>query len=187
MASELDIYNDALVALGEDMISSTDEENKAGRLCRFQWPLVRDELIMAHPWNFAIRRASLTQDTTDPAFGYDNQFHLPTDPYCLRVIQMSEIDYEFKIEGRSLLTNMSTAKILYIARVDDYSSWSPLARVAGSYRLAAKIAFSLTGSRNKANETLDQYFHLMAEARTIDAQEGTPEVFVATEWTDERL
>lgn len=187
MAGKLDIWNDALVLLGSEPVSGEDEETKEGRLLRLQWPLVLDEFITGHPWNFAIRRAELTQDTTSPVFGYANRFYLPTDPYCLRVLGMSESDYEYKVEGRRLLTDESTAKIKYLARIEEYNSWQALARAAAACRLAWKLALSLTGSQKTANAMLDQYLLIIGEARTMDAQEGTPEVFEATDWTDARL
>ena len=90
-------------------------------------------MFREHVWNSLIRRAELSQETTKPPFGYDFQYQLPTDPFCLRVLEFSNgnLSYPqdnmmthtgdpvFVIEGRKLLTNEDTAKIKYISRITD--------------------------------------------------------------------
>jgi formylglycine-generating enzyme required for sulfatase activity len=39
---------------------------------------VRDEVLRSHRWNFAAKRAALTQGTT-PAFGWGYSYTLPTE------------------------------------------------------------------------------------------------------------
>ena len=39
-----------------------------------------------------IVRKALAQDTVSPEFQWTNQFHLPSDPWCLRVLQMQQKD-----------------------------------------------------------------------------------------------
>ena len=78
VTSELEIYNLALSRIGQDTLSSVDESSKAGRLCRLHYALLRDAVLRAHPWNFAMRRVELAQVTFTPAFEYDYAYALPT-------------------------------------------------------------------------------------------------------------
>lgn len=63
----------------------------------------RDEILAGHPWNFARKRALAIQ-TTDPLFGYENAFTIPSD--CLRVLKIADDQAaEFRREGDLILTD----------------------------------------------------------------------------------
>ena len=42
-----------------------------------------------------------------PVYGFDYQFALPTDPFCLRVLAMEFEDYVFKVEKKIKMTGDS--------------------------------------------------------------------------------
>lgn len=111
MASEVEICNSALIKLGDDTITSLTDDSKRARLCNAQFARLRDEVLRAHPWNFAIRRASLAKLSQAPAFEFAAAFRLPEDPYCLRVLLLFDGSapqgisrHRWKIEGRTLPT-----------------------------------------------------------------------------------
>jgi len=133
MTSTVDIANYALNIIGASNISSFDENSKVGRLVNQRYEGVRDAVFRSHPWNCLIRRAELAQEVETPTFGYAYQYNLPTDPFCLRVLEFSNgsLSYPqdnmtsntggpvYVIEGRKLLTDEGTARIKYIARITD--------------------------------------------------------------------
>ena len=53
------LCNLALTRLGHNQISSLSENSKGATLCTLHYPQVRDALLRAHPWNFAIARRRL--------------------------------------------------------------------------------------------------------------------------------
>lgn len=64
MATSLQIKNMALRLLGVARIAQTDldnETNEHSRILNDIYELVRDEVLAVHPWNFAIKRAELTE------------------------------------------------------------------------------------------------------------------------------
>ena len=131
MATEVSICSNALRRLGDDPITSLTDDTERARLCNAFYADARDACLRSHPWNFAITRASLAQLSATPVYGFDYQFALPTDPFCLRVLAMEFEDYVFKVEnlstqGRVLLTDQETAKIIYIARVTDTTLFDSL-------------------------------------------------------------
>jgi hypothetical protein len=128
--------------------------------------------LRSHPWNCALRRATLAQESDTPSFGYAYQYILPTDPYCLRVLQMETEVEQFKVEGRKLLTDESTAKILYIGRVTDPEEFDSLLVDTLSARIAVEFAFNITGSRTLQADMFDLYNRKLALARSFDAQES---------------
>ena len=191
MATEVSICSNALRRLGDDPITSLTDDTERARLCNAFYADARDACLRSHPWNFAITRASLTQLSSTPAYGFDYQYALPTDPYCLRVLSMEFEDYIFKVEnlateGRVLLTNEDTAKILYIARITDTALFDSLFVDTLTALLAAKLAYPVTNSVNLQTQMQNLYQIKLSEARSIDGQEGFINDLVADTFTDFR-
>jgi len=92
MATDVSICSNALRRLGDAPITSLTDDTERARLCNAFFPDARDTVLRAHPWNFAITRASLPQLSDTPAYGFNYMYALPTDPYCLRVLEMSYPD-----------------------------------------------------------------------------------------------
>ena len=92
MATEVSICANALRRLGDDPITSLTDDTERARLCNAFYAPARDLVLRAHPWNFAITRATLAQLSDTPAFEYSYQYALPTSPLCLRVLQMEYQD-----------------------------------------------------------------------------------------------
>jgi hypothetical protein len=146
----------------------------------------RDEVLAEHGWNFAIERAILSPLTAVPAFGFTQKFALPTEPYCLRVLQLEDIDDSFRVEGRFLLSDVSSANVIYVKRVVDAQSFSPLFATALQYRLAHKLARAITSKTTLSQEMYQLYQMSLKEARGMNAQEGTPVVLSSTALTEVR-
>lgn len=189
MASNVDICNSALNSIGASNIISLTEDSKAGRVCNQRFEPVRDAVMRAHPWNCLIRRAILAQDATAPAFEYDYSYQLPTDPYCLRVLEIENEDLmqvTYVIEGRKLLTDEGTMKIRYLARITDANEYDSLLVETVSAALASEISYALANSASLQSQMVQLYQMKLSEARFVDATEGTPDEVIATTFTDAR-
>ena len=126
MASDVDIANSALNNLGASNINSLTEDSVAARICNQRYAFVRDAVFRAHPWNCLITRASLAQNSTAPTWQYTYAFSLPTDPYCLRVLRVEDLDTDYKVEGRTIASDNSTMKIKYVGRITDPNQYDML-------------------------------------------------------------
>jgi len=191
MATEVSICSNALRKLGDDPITSLTEDTERARLCNSFYESSRDSLLRSHPWNFAITRATLAQLSTTPAYGFAYQYALPTDPYCLRVLEMEYQDYIFKIEnlatvGRVLLSDESTAKILYVGRITDTTLFDSLFVDTLTAHLSAKLAYPITNSTTLQAQMQQLYQAKLSEARSVDGQEGFIDDLVSDTFTDFR-
>lgn len=184
MASQVDICNQALTAIGHKTIANIDEQNEAARKCKVYYQQAVDATLRAYNWNCAMARAELAQETATPTFGFSYQYALPAD--CLRVLQLERLDLKFKVEGRKLLTNESSAKILYIKRIGA-GELDPLLVDAVAARLAAELAYALSNNRSLAELMMEIYERKKTEAACIDAQEGTPDELEVDSWLNARL
>lgn len=171
MTDQLKIANSALIKLGVNRLTALTEQNKAAILINEQYDKMRRNVLRDHPWNFAIARTSLALLASAPEWEYAYQFQLPID--CLRVLTFSE-DCDWRIEGRYLLSNSGVAKIKYIKDVTDHSLFDDSFAEALSWKIAADLAFPLVQSQTLAQQMMDEYKKSLAQARTMNAQEGTP-------------
>jgi hypothetical protein len=170
MASIVDICNGALNQLGASTIITLTEDSKNARLCNARFTQIRDSVFRSHPWNCLQKRVELAADTDTPAWGFTSQFTIPAD--CLRVLSILDFDSDHKIEGRKILTDNSSMKILYFSRVTDPNEYDELLRETLSAALAADIAYAVTSSNPTASNMYKLFQDKLKEARFVDSTEG---------------
>ena len=170
MASTVDICNGALNQLGATTILSLTEDSKNARLCNSRYTQVRDAVFRSHPWNCLQERLELAQSTTTPAWGYSFKYDLPGD--CLRLLRILDYDSNHKVEGRSILSNNSSMKILYISRVTDPNQYDENLRETLSAALAADIAYAITSNNTTQQNMIALYQEKLKDARFVDSTEG---------------
>ncbi|BAR14017.1 putative tail tubular protein A [uncultured Mediterranean phage uvMED] len=170
MASTVEICNGALNQLGATTILSLTEDSKNARLCNSRFTQVRDGVFRSHPWNCLQKRIELAQDTTAPAWGFKYAYTLPAD--CLRLLRILDFDSNYKVEGRKILSNTETMKILYISRVTDPNEYDESLRETLSAALAADIAFAVTSNNTTVTNMYNLFEDKLKDARFVDSTEG---------------
>ena len=170
MASTVDICNGALNQLGATTILSLTEDSKNARLCNSRFTQVRDAVFRSHPWNCLQTRVELASSTTTPAWGYKFKYDLPGD--CLRLLRILDFDSNYQVEGRSILSNNETMKILYISRVEDPNQYDELLRETLSAALGSDIAYAITSNNTTSQNMLVTYQEKLKDARFVDSTEG---------------
>ncbi len=171
MSSVVDICNSALNQIGASNIISLTEDSKAARICNQRYDFIRDSVFRAHPWNSLTTRVSLAPDTAAPVFEFTKQFTLPTDPFCLRVLGLSDANILYRVEGRKLLCNESTIQMIFIGRVTDINEYDTLLIETLAAALAADLAYPLVGSQALTSNMYSLYQTKLTEARFVDATE----------------
>lgn len=181
--SEVSICSNALRKLGDEPITSLADDSDRARLCNALYEINRDATLRAYPWNFAVKRSSLAQLSSTPAFEYSYEYQLPANPFCLRVVEVYESDDDWKVEGRKILTNQASCSIVYIAKITDTAQFDALFVEALTSRLASELAWPIIRSAT-ARQSFYQEFQLkLQEARGIDAQEGSTDILINDELT----
>ena len=144
MVSKLDICNSALVRCGSESIASLTDESKRAKTVTSQFNITLGELLADSPWNFAIKRATLEQTSTNEQSGNPYIYSIPSD--CIRVLEL-ENGTPYRIEGSSLLADVATTiKIKYISNIEDTTKYSPSFVKALVLKLAEDISYQLVQS-----------------------------------------
>jgi hypothetical protein len=129
-----------------------------------------------------------------PLWEYDYRYALPTDylrswdvqPTSLRGIGSSAIWWRgittdvyasvLKREGDFLMSSDGPAiYTAYTADRQDLNTWDPLSISAYVGLLCSRVAYGVTGSLQVVKTEFDSYRAILAEARSMDGQEGTPD------------
>lgn len=174
MASNVEIANRALQKLGASRIASLTEDSVNGRAINACFDVLRQAELRKHPWNFAIKRAQLAANVTDPLFTRSTSFALPSD--FIRLLapdpEVNYNDLDWQIEGRNIITNDDAPlDVRYIYNVTDPNEMDILFREALSARIAYELAELLTQSNAKKAEAMGAYEEIIAEAKRVNAIE----------------
>ncbi|MEE5079561.1 hypothetical protein V2K58_08540 [Pseudomonas alliivorans] len=182
MTTAVSISSDALLMLGAQTINDFNDPVDRAKLASNLYKGTRDDLLRNHPWNCCIKRVVLAPDATPPAFGYDQQFELPSD--CLRVLEVgannAQIDY--LVEGTRIQANTTVLQLKYVFRNENESTWDSSLVELMTIAMAAKMAYAITQS-SAVQQSMKQELEIAKRrARAIDGQEDPPQTL-----GDERL
>lgn len=176
MPSQVSISNQALAAVGGNLIVSFSDGTTEANLCAALWTSTVDTVLAAYPWPCAIKRASLAMLATSPAFGYSAAFQLPSD--CLRVLDTDDDRRTWKREGRTLLADASAVSIRYLSNAADVQNFdAPLVATLAA-RMAAELAPAVAQSNSLTTSMWELYERKLKEARATLSLEGSSEAFL---------
>ena len=188
MPTKIGIINSALLKLGADRLTSLSENRKSAILMNEQWDEIRQKVLREGQWNCALKRVELSQSSTPPAYGWQYAYSLPDD--CLKVLKYArktDDDYfDFQIEGRTLVTDETTAKIRYIYDLTDVSQFDASLAEALSCALAADLGYAITQNASLTQAAEAKYKEAIKISRSMDAQEGIPDQYDDDEWITSR-
>lgn len=183
MSSSVQICNLALTALGAARIASLSDDTKQARALNAIFDMTRDAELSAHPWTFAIKRASIPASSTAPAFGWTKTYPLPSDSLKLVQVGDSFVFYDsgdtgglFDVEVGSVLTDQtSPLQIRYVYRVTNSGLFPELFGRALAAKLQYLVAEELTQNVTKKAEALQAYQLSIKEAKRANNIERPPQ------------
>lgn len=182
------IVNRALDMLGKDTLTSLTDGTETANLCSRNIQQAIDIVISAFPWNSATARASLPALTTTPAWGFGYEYMLPSDCLTLFMVEDQDVaDLDLKVEGRKIRTSLTAPlNVLYALKVTDPASLHPALAECIAARLAADIAYKVTGSSSMADSMEARFKMKRTEAYRLDSREGTPGKVNSSGWLESR-
>lgn len=168
MASTVDIYNMALTLLGQNPISDPDGTDAGAQACRQVYTICRKTLLEEHPWNFAIKRTSLAQETSTPESEFSYQYTLPND--IIRIVKIYGDYTPFSEEQGKILSDSNEIELVYVVNLTDPEKFSPLFTQLLTYDIAIAIEYRITNQQSLQNSLQVKRRELMIKAKMVDAQ-----------------
>jgi hypothetical protein len=177
--SKVSICNMALGHLGSKRIASLTDATEQAILCNIHYEQVVDEVLSEADWGCVTWRQTLAQvASTDDNYlidddnaEWDYQYSLPTNPYCLRVIDVPGLPAaEYHIESRYILYNDDELTIRYVKRELDPTKYDAPLTKAIVYKLAAELALALSGKSGLHGDMLVLYDRQLRRAANMDAK-----------------
>ena len=185
MSERIDIVNMALGFLGEQPLTSIDDEGNVADQVQIQYIPARDAALEAHDWSFAIERFLPGKLAQAPVYGPSAAFAVPVN--ILRVIACdnptnstantgapidSNEQIEWKMEGGNIVCNEDVVYARGIRRIEDEGSFSPLFVQAFAAMLASVLAINLTASADIQARVNAQFERFIQLAKTRDGLQG---------------
>jgi hypothetical protein len=172
---QVGICNLALGWLGVKPITAMDDATTEAELCDANWDVVRDAVLEARQWTFAVERAQLAADASAPISGWTARYQVPAD--CIRVLSAdlgddtNEIDWQR--EGQFVVCDeASPIFIRYLKRVEDTLLWSPSFCLAMACRLALVLVVPLVENRALQADLWKLYAQAIRDASALDGMQG---------------
>lgn len=183
--SSTDICNLSQDLLSAGIIDDVKNPSDATEEIYARWyDLTRKNLLRSHPWHFAAKRAVLAAESTDPAFGYDKQYPVPSD--FMRILYLNDARYTTDVptsgelyafeNGRiltsSYFTNDTTVKLVYVSDFTEVPRMDPMFIDLLAHQLALRVAYKMTETNTnieRLNAIQEQAGRL---ARAVNGQEA---------------
>ncbi len=187
MTTDVSIVATALTGIGANDLQSFDDETTEARVAAQIYPVTRDAMLSAHPWNFATGQHDLNRLVTAPLGDYTYYFQLPAD--LIRIIaaknEIGRNILDYRVEGDRLACSAENVRLVFIYRPDE-SLFPPHFVQALIKRLSAEFVIPLTDSTTRYDLLMNIAASSARAARNIDSQQDTPQAITSFPLWDAR-
>jgi len=170
MATPEDIVNIALSNLGHSpqLVTSLSGTTTTEVLAGLHYPMARDALLSEINWNFAIKRAALKPNTTEPVFGFSNAYDMPSD--MIRIIRTAD-GSKWRKEGAKLLSD--TAPGTAVAITGATQANPVVITLAKLFPDSASVLFASVGGMSNLNGVIFQTDNPTSTTFELQGTDGT--------------
>jgi hypothetical protein len=154
---KIDIINRALIKLGEQTISST-QQHPMGAILEMAYEDAKKSLLSMYVWRFAIKRQNLAiVDENTGTSLYKYKYQRPSD--CLVIVSVNDYyrfpdvrDYRatsgerYILEGDKILSNEGNLNLVYVADIDE--GFPQLFEMSMSSKLASLLCLKIHQNPN---------------------------------------
>lgn len=203
MASKTDIFNRAIVILGEERITDPTQDVKAARELSAVWDTTRQALLRGYRWGFAMKRAQLAALAAAPLTQFDFQYQMPAGFLRLDFVGdyfvgLSMTDYRTGDESEYALANGAAGTVLetnlgaplsirYVADITVPTYYDALFTEALAAKLAVDVGWTLTKSQAAVGIARAAFQAAITAAIAVGAIERPPVQQPDNSWMMSRL
>lgn len=180
MQSTVDICNMALGFIGERPIASLEEKKTSAEACKLYYPMALNQLLRAHPWNFAEAREKLAPVKVPEEWGreFSHAYAYPDKCIILRGLVFSDgssrASYRVgNFKGRRIiLCHADKAVASFTQLVEDSSNFDPSFAQALARKLQGLISRFILKNTAQIKDAEELYQMELEEAKLRDSKEG---------------
>ncbi len=185
--SIVSICNSALIALGEDLITSISppDQTKRAILLAERYDPVRRSVLRNFPYKCAKQATTLALSTYVPPVTWDYAYSLPAD--CLRFYDLPdndgahwEIGQDAMAGGLLLTDEAPPLSGVYIRDLTDPTRFDPMLVDVLALELAIDLCEAITGSTTKLQGLRQRLAEKMGNAQLADSDQQSSD-----EWDDD--
>jgi len=173
--SPTSICNIALIALGEDPITSLADNTKRAILCNARYDQIRRSTLRAHSWNCAKKQAQIAAATVGPLFDWQSRYPLPAD--FIRFYRESneqDLDIWDVMDGYIYTNTTGSLNCLYVYDLQDATKMDPLLVDSIAFDIAVELGLPLTQNSTRVEGAIAKLSGKLSSARMAGAQENAP-------------
>lgn len=180
MATQLSLYNDALLVCGERFLASLTENREPRRLLDQVWSSEGVKWCLERgQWNFATRTIQIDYDSSiEPGYGYNRAFDKPTDWVNTRAVCSDEFFRSpltrYHDEAGYWYSDLDTLFVRYISDDPAYgmniNHWPTTFTDVVAAHFASKIIKKLSNSEEEEARVQALRDKLLKEAKNSSAQ-----------------
>ena len=168
-ASQISICNQALAKVGGGAITSLTEGSTAADACRLIYDDLRDEILQMRPWPSSVKRTTLAKLVDPPAFEWASAFKLPPDFLAVWRLGITPEDRPpYAVEGRTLLTNLDQAHLVYVFRNEDPASYEPALADLLATRMAMELAVTVAANASLKASLMQEFEAKRLKSHNLD-------------------
>ena len=171
----------ALANIGQDTITSGEEDTARARTANLFYDVVRRNLLRAHDWSFALRWITLAASTEHSPYAHlPYVFARPVDCLFLKKISYEDVPEKHLLPYQLFVSDKNenlvacpyeNARALYVKDIEETSVFDPAFVACFALLLAAELAIPLAGDSNLGAQLLQKYQEKLQEARLANKVE----------------
>lgn len=177
MTTRIELVNSALRECGANRIESFDGDTFEGKLISDIYDLAVEQTMAQGDWVSLRKRSVLTRLVTPPAFGYKYSYQMPTMYKVLRLLELNDTPVSskaYQLEGDTLYTDSSNAKIVYIAKVDNVGEWEPTLVAAVKAGLKYSISNAMNAEEGATQRLFQEWIGFVKDGQSISSGQASP-------------
>lgn len=195
MATKLQVFNDALLLLGETKLASLTENREARHALDDTWTGRVTFCLERGFWNFAMRTVELSaSESAEPVFGFTYAFVRPSD--WVRTYQIADNEgfdpqlTSMHDEGGYLFADVDPVYLRFVSDDTSYGfnvgEWPQSFVDCVAASLALQNCYRITGSDNRRDRLELVLKKAFALARSNDAMNEPPAQLPYNSWVRSR-
>ncbi|WGF89276.1 hypothetical protein [Marinivivus vitaminiproducens] len=173
--SPLALCSAALVKIGALPLASLGDGSAEATVASQLYPLVRDSLLAAHPWTFALRQVRPERLAQAPEADFRHAFALPADFLAALSVGTGTRgrNVTYRVAAGAVHTDAEAIVLTYVSRPEE-AAFPPLFDHVLVAALAAEFCVPLTENTSRADVLGRQAKEALRDAKRIDSQQDTP-------------